>query len=203
MSESDDDTILLADGTRINTRTGRPIYDRDSGEAPGYVEVPTHLEAQRAVVNTRKRIADLPELPERMNIVAAVAAYYLFGLDEFQTSLALGCTETQVENIKMTDAFTNIVDAMTQNITQGAQDTVRGLIDRNAMSAAQRVAHLMNSQDEKVAIVAAKDMLDRAGHRPADVVEHKHTVEGGLTIQYVRKTDEEMPVINLTPEEDT
>ena len=34
---------------------------------------------------------------------------------------------------------------------------------------------------------AARDILDRSGHRPADVVEHRHRVDGGLVIEYVKR----------------
>jgi hypothetical protein len=46
----------------------------------------------------------------------------------------------------------------------------------------------------------AKDVLDRAGHRPADIIEHRHKMEGGLTIEYVEKKDD-IPTIDITPKE--
>ena len=49
-------------------------------------------------------------------------------------------------------------------------------------------------------MAAAKDVLDRAGHRPADVIEHKHSLEGGLTIEYIDHKDE-IPTIDITPNE--
>jgi hypothetical protein len=45
---------------------------------------------------------------------------------------------------------------------------------------------------------AAKDFLDRAGHRPADIVEHRHRMDGGLTIEIIRKDkDDVAPMIDM------
>ena len=54
----------------------------------------------------------------------------------------------------------------------------------------------MDSDNETTRMSAAKDVLDRAGQRPADVIEHKHKMEGGLTIEYVEKKDD-IPTINI------
>jgi hypothetical protein len=194
--------LVLADGTRINTRTGRPV--RQNGALPGYIDVPTHRDAQRQVISVRKRLADLPEVPEKMNIIAVVAAYYMFGLNEYETALAIGCTERQVTNIRMTEAFTSLIDAMTSNIVESQQDDVRTLIAGQARSAVNVMVSAMGSENEQVAVVAAKDILDRAGHRPVDVVEHRHRVEGGLTIEYVKKGgDDGMPTLELDAEDMT
>jgi hypothetical protein len=194
--------LVLADGTRINTRTGRPV--RQNGALPGYIDVPTHRDAQRQVISVRKRLADLPEVPEKMNIIAVVAAYYMFGLNEYETALAIGCTERQVTNIRMTEAFTSLIDAMTSNIVESQQDDVRTLIAGQARSAVNVMVSAMSSENGQVAVVAAKDILDRAGHRPVDVVEHRHRVEGGLTIEYVKKGgDDGMPTLELDAEDIT
>lgn len=196
---NDDGTITLADGTVISMTTGRPVRDRN-GVAPGYVAVPTNTEAVREVTRARRRIADLPDTPERMNIISCVASYYLFGLSDFEIAHALNVTEQQVGNIKTTDAFNKLIEAMTESIVEGGKDDVRMLIEQNARNAVQNIVTLMSSDDEKVAVVAAKDILDRAGHRPSDVVEHRHRIEGGLTIEYVRKNaDDAMPVLTLEP----
>lgn len=198
-----DGELTLADGTRINMRTGRPI--RNGGALPGYVEVPTHDEARRHVMSVRKRISDLPDVPERMNIIAVVAAYYMFGLDEYETALAIGCTEKQVANIRMTEAFTSLIETMSNNIVESGQDDVRNMIAGHARSAVNTMVNAMMSENEQVSVVAAKDILDRAGHRPADVVEHRHKIEGGLTIEYVKKggDDDKLPMLDLQAEDVT
>jgi len=56
----------------------------------------------------------------------------------------------------------------------------------------------MSESDAKNALKAAQDILDRAGHRPADIVMHQHKVEGGLKIEYIsRKIDTVLPVVEI------
>ena len=199
----DDNVITLNDGTRISTRTGRPVRDNARAAPPGYVAVPSHSEAVRDIVKVRRRLADLPDIPSRMNVIGAVAAYHLFGLDDYEIAHALNCTERQVGNIKMTEAFGDLLSVMGQNIVETQQEDVRSLINLHARDAVTALTDALTSENEAVAVVAAKDILDRAGHRPVDVVEHRLRVEGGLTIEYVQKggTPEEMPVIDMQVED--
>jgi hypothetical protein len=203
MSDDSEGVITLHDGTRISTRTGRPVRDNPQRPPPGYIALPSNAEAVREVTRVRKRLADLPDIPSRMNVIGAVAAYHLFGLDAHEIAFAIGATERQVGNLMMTDAYNALVTSMQQNIVETQQEDVRALIAANARDAVHTVVTAMRSENEQVAVVAAKDILDRAGHRPADVVEHRHRIEGGLTIEYVRKGehDDDLPVIDMNVED--
>ena len=77
------------------------------------------------------------------------------------------------------------------------QNDVRGIFDKYAKNAAAELISQMNSKNEVARSMAAKDVLDRAGHRPADIVEHKHKVEGGLTIEYIKKDSIEPVTIDM------
>lgn len=192
-------TITLADGTVINTQTGRP-----QGLA-GFTVVPTNQEAVSEITRVRKRLADLPDIPQgQMNITAVICSYYMFGLEDHEIAHACGITVNQVENIKMTAAFDDLVSALRQNIVEGQQGDVRELISQHARTAASAMVNELSSPNSQARIVAAKDILDRAGHRPADVVEHRHKIEGGLTIEYVKKGGEiDLPTLDITAEDVT
>lgn len=191
--------ITLADGTRISTATGRPL-GRPQSEF-----VPTHSEAVQELTRVRKRLADLPVAPKNMHPIALVVAYYLFGLEDFEIAIATGLTENQISNMRMTEAFQSMHDTLIRNLLEAQTNSVRDYIDRHAHNAAERMIELMRSESEQVSLTASKDVLDRSGHRPVDVVEHKHTVEGGLRIEYVRRASyEDLPTIDgiIVPEED-
>ena len=75
-------------------------------------------------------------------------------------------------------------------------EDVRTLFVQGSRNAASRMVGLMNSESESIQIAAAKDILDRAGQRPADVVEHRHRMENSLRIEVVKKDSlEDIPVI--------
>jgi hypothetical protein len=49
-------------------------------------------------------------------------------------------------------------------------------------------------------MAAARDILDRSGHRPSDVVEHRHRMDGGLVIEIVRRDGAVVPTIEMDRE---
>ena len=80
--------------------------------------------------------------------------------------------------------------------------SVRDMFVDHSRSAANIVVNTMNNPEIGIntRMSAANNVLDRAGHRPVDVVEHRHRVEGGLKIEYVKKEDQNIPTIDITPE---
>ena len=183
--------LILADGTKINPDDGTVIED-----APAtLVEVPNHSEAVQLVTNTRRRIADLPDIPQRMHVVGAILAYRLFGLDDQEIALATGMTEVQVGRIIMSDAYTSLHEKAVSGILQAESDSVRQLFNQGSRDAARNVINLARGNNA-LGFRAAKDVLDRAGMRPADVVEHKHRLEGELHIVHIRReANAEIPII--------
>lgn len=186
-------TMTLADGTVIDMVTGRPLRQSQM------IEIPTHQEAVRELTRVRKRVHDLPEPPEKMNAISLVAMYHLFGLSDNDIAYVTGLTEQQVGNIRVLEAFGEIIEAATQNLLAEDTDKVRDLIAANATGAVRTLVDALQSQDEKVSLVAAKDILDRSGHRPADVVEHRHKIDGGLTIEYIKRDPgNDIPALDVT-----
>ena len=77
-------------------------------------------------------------------------------------------------------------------------DVVRELLAKNAKNAATVVVEAMQNGSRADRVAAAKDILDRSGHRPADVVEHRHRVDGGLIIEIVKRdTGVQVPTIEM------
>ena len=59
----------------------------------------------------------------------------------------------------------------------------------------------LQGKSQEVQKSAAKDILDRAGHRPVDVSEQRIRVDGGLRIEYIQKS-KDIPTIDITPNQD-
>lgn len=185
--------LLLADGTKIDPITGEVLKDAP----PKMVEVPSATEAVKLVTATRRRIADLPDIPKRMHVVGAVLSYRLFGFDDHEIALATGMTVDQVGRIIMSDAYTTLHDKVVQGILSAEADSVRNIFTQGARDAARNVA-TMAKRDDALGFRAAQDVLDRAGMRPVDVVEHRHRMDGELHIVHIRRTDnEKLPEIDL------
>lgn len=195
----DNEPLVLADGTEIDPSSGSVIKK----DAPKLVSIPAPGEAQRIVARTRKSVAELPLPPQQLSGVALVAFYTLFGLHDQDIAIALDSKLTieQIETIRTLDAYSDFMQTAKENIVNTQQDTVRELFQKHADAAATKVINLAASDNDVLAFKASQDVLDRAGHRPADVIEHRHKMEDALHI-VVTKRDEgiQVPMIDVTPE---
>jgi hypothetical protein len=189
------DVIHLADGNILlpNNKVVTPEqYARMTAKV---VEVPSHSEAQKLVMTTRRRLADLPAVPKTLNVINAVLAYEMFGLSKSEIALALNTTVEQVEAIQALPAYTEMFSAIKDSVIEAQRETVQGLLVNHAHDAATVIVEELSGDNPDRAMAAARDILDRTGHRPADRVEHMHRVTGGLRIEFVKQ--ETMPVIDL------
>lgn len=191
--------LKLADG-RLVYPDGRIVDPSDARNA--LIDVPTNREATRLVVEARKKLADLPDVPKTMNTVSVVLSYTLFGLADVEIALATGMTETQIGIVKMHDAYTQMHDAVITSIISTESNDVRSLFEQHSRRAVNTMLSVLdNSKSEVNKIVVARDLLDRAGHRPADVVEHRHKMDGGLTIEIITRDKNAIPTIELEVED--
>lgn len=189
--------LKLADG-RLVFPNGNIVDPSDAEEPTEYVEVPTNREATQLVVAARRKLSDLPDVPRTMNTISVVLSYSLFGLDNTEIALALGVSEQQVGVIKTHDAYTQMHDTVVGSIIASESDDVRQLFVKHSRKAVTTMLEVLSkSKSEANKIVVARDFLDRAGHRPADVVEHRHKLEGGLVIEYITRDTKPVPVIEL------
>lgn len=191
--------LVLADGTKIDPATGKVIKDN----VRKFVEVPNGRAAQAAVTKVKRKLVDMPAPPQQMNALSVVLTYTMAGLSDADIAIATGLSTEQVERMRSLEAYSQLHELVTKAIVEQDADNVRTLFAANASRAANRMLELADSENEAVAIRATADILDRAGHRPADVVEHRHAMEGGLTIRVIKQDNtQQVPVIDLNPEEE-
>ncbi len=195
---SPSEPLRLADGSLVYPG-GRVATAGDSSASPpvGFVEIPTHREAQRVIAGTRRKLADLPEVPKTMNAVGAILAYTLFGMDDEEIAIATKLTIEQIGRLKMGDAYSQMHEAIVRTIVYSETDVVRDMLAKNARNAAATMVEALQAGNRSDRMAAARDILDRSGHRPADIIEHRHRVDGGLVIEYIKRGSEEVPVIDM------
>ena len=191
--------LVLADGTSIDPTTGESIEKDDD-----IIEVPTHSEAQNIVTTARRRLADIPTPPKRMNTIGVICFYELMGIMPFEIAYALNMTETQVKNIQSNAEYTQMRSDIVKGILQAESTDLQDQFVKASRKAFDRVYRIATkSGDEKHALAASRDILDRGGFRPADVIDHRHSMAGGLQIEYVNKdVSSAFPTIDITPNDD-
>lgn len=198
--------MLASPSAPLKLADGRLVYPNgeivDPSEARNeFVEVPTNREATQLVVAARRKLADLPDIPRTMNTISVVLSYSLFGLSDEEIAIATGLTELQVGTIKMNDAYAQMRDTVVGSIIASESDDVRQMFVTNSRLATNTLLSVLHrSKSEVNKISVARDILDRAGHRPADVVEHRHRLDGGLTIEIITRDNKSMPTIDLEVE---
>lgn len=148
-------------------------------------------------VRVSRKISDLPDTPRVMNAIAVIMGYTLFGLDDESIAEAVKLKPDQVIRIKKSDPYTQMYDAVVRSVMDAETDVVREFISRNAKNAASVMVEALGAGNRADRMAAARDILDRSGHRPADVVEHRHSIDGGLVIEYVKRSDEKVPTIDM------
>tara|TARA_R100001082_G_scaffold79814_1_gene47106 strand:- start:7733 stop:8335 length:603 start_codon:yes stop_codon:yes gene_type:complete len=188
--------LVLADGTKINPIDGNVVTDISEA----VIEVPNTQDIKREITASRKRVSDLPVPPEQMNTISVILSYSLFGISDDDISNVISLPLDQIEKIKKSDAYEELQSQLIKNIVESDLSDVRGMFVQQSHGAAQVMFSAMNNEEHGIVtrMAAAKDVLDRAGQRPVDVVEHRHKMEGGLTIEYVEKKDD-IPTIDITP----
>lgn len=194
-----DAPLRLADGRIV--RPDGSVGDENDAPRSTLVEIPSGPEAQRIVTAARRKLSELPEVPRTMNAISVVLSYTLFGLDDEEIAIATGLSVDQIGRIKVGDPYTQMHEAVVRTVLDSETNVVRELFIKNARNAAQVVVRAMEEGTRSDRMAAARDVLDRSGHRPADVVEHRHRMDGGLVIEIVRRDAAQMPVIEMEPEQ--
>ena len=186
--------LRLADGRLVY-----PEGETSTGPEPNSVavEIPSADDAVRIVTAARRKLSELPEVPRTMNAVSVILSYSLFGLDDEEIAIATGLTVEQIGRIKLGDAYTQMHDAVIRTVLESETNVVRELFVKKARDAAQVVVRAMQEGSRADRLAAAKDILDRSGHRPSDVVEHRHRMDGGLVIEIVKRDGAQVPTIDM------
>ena len=185
--------LTLADGTQICPQSGKPIMDE---QEEVYTEVPNYADTQRQIVAARTRVADFPLPPSQMTSIGIILFYSMLGVSDDEISSLTGLGHDQIGRMRVSDSYIEIQKQFLDSIVNNDMEDVRTLFVQGSRNAASRMVGLMNSESESIQIAAAKDILDRAGQRPADVVEHRPRMENSLRIEVVKKDSlEDIPVI--------
>lgn len=158
------------------------------------IEIDAPGKQQLAGVRVKRSLADMPVPAKQLNVLSVVCLYSLIGLSESDIATALNMSVEQVGRVKMLDAYTTVYDYTVKSIIDEEADDIRSLFAANAKGAARRMVELATeAENEGVKYKANADLLDRAGHRPADVVQIQGQLDQTLRVVYVE--DEKVGVV--------
>lgn len=152
-------------------------------------KIKTNQQLQEEDARIRRKIDELPIQNGKMNTISVVLSYYLFGLSVNDISIITKLSTEQIQNIIMLPAFNEMLDKVTQSIIENDTDNVREFIAKQTKKAADKIVQIMETAPAKYSLAAAQDILDRGGHRPIDVIEHRNKMDGELRIVHITKDE--------------
>lgn len=197
MSDRDDDTpqyMRLGDGTLIDTKSGKRVVDtainRAFSDKPETSLIKPARKGPAFDGAKRRFLDDLPVTPNQSRAVALVSSFMVFGLSVTDIAFILNTDENTVEAVIQSEAYTKFLDAMLQNIREHDQDKIRKKLNAAAEDAANRITALAKeSKDEKVALAASRDVLDRVTSGAADRNNSGGASPSSLTIRIIDDRD--------------
>lgn len=172
--------LTLADGTKIDPRTGRKVSADTT-----VVEVPRHSEARKIVTETRRTIADLPDLPKTMTPINVVLTYELFGMSVEQIAVATQLPIEQINSIRQHDAYEKMREAVVENLVASSTDQVTQILRDGKLRAARKMVQLVDNPDEDVALRASSAVMTHAKE-----TETRKSDDDQLVIVMKRKNDQ-------------
>lgn len=204
--------LPLANGLVIDVKTGQALLPSTSPEA--VIQQQTKHKKQTpvdAVVRGRDRnnrpvrrgLVDLPADTKAVTTAGVVWLYFTLGINDAEIADATGLKLSQVDMIKGLQLFTQLDHLVKDNLAQLQTHDVQKRIDNMAAGALDKLEDLVEDEETKPATKSRilMNMLDRGGYSPKQVLEHRHSLEGGLTIRHIREIAQpkQMPTIDVTP----
>jgi hypothetical protein len=163
-SDADEPVLILANGKRVMP-DGRVINEVvvPKPAAQFTTEVQSGRAATRTLAKMHRKLSDLPDLPQKMNPIAAILAYSAIGLSDADIATALGASEEQVKVLKASELFTQLNEMFDRTVFEDARRNARHIVANASNKAAERMVAAIDSTDESVAVVASREIMKTAG----------------------------------------
>jgi hypothetical protein len=186
--------LVLPDGTQVfdGGLTLKP------GETPSNIatfgrEVKSGRQAVQVLERMHRKLGDLPDLPIKMNPIAAIITYTAVGLEDADIAEALGATEAQVATIKDSEAYKQLEQMFDRTVFEDERRNAKHIVAKAASRAAQTMVALVDSEREDIALTAARDVMKVAGINTEEDTSRR---QGALRIVVTKsgQKDEELTV---------
>lgn len=172
-------TIIMADGTE---------YREKKVSQPAVTTTRVIQNGRAAAATLEKMHRKLGDLPEgdtkQLNAIAAILTYTQVGLSDDDIAVALGTHRDMVSGIKDLDAYRQLESMFDANVFDDAKRTASHILARASGTAANTLVAAVESPNEQVAVVAAKEVLRMNGISSETQSAEK---KSGLNIKIVRK----------------
>lgn len=161
------------------------------------IEVPSNSKAQRLVASTKRKLADLPAIPEHLNTFAVLLVYTASGLSDNEIAFTLGATPSQLAKMREHRAYKQLEQHMVEAVSLQSKTEVASILANKEVAAAEKLGDLLDSDDHRIALQAANSVLDRRGHTAKQQVDPAQEMRATFRIEVVDKRHDATPIIDL------
>lgn len=187
--QSQDVKLTLPDGTMI-LANGKAIKPKEveSDVAKVGREISSGRNAVRTLERMHRKLGDLPDLPNKMNPIAAIITYSAVGLHDQDIAQALGASVEQIAIIKDSEAYKQLESMFDQTVFEDERRNAKHIVSRASSTAASKMVELVDSNDENIALTASRDVLKLSG---ITTEEESSKRQGALKIVITRKGEKD------------
>lgn len=149
-------------------------------------EIQNGKAARKTLERVHRKLGDLPEGDiKQMNAVAAILMYTQIGLANDDIATALGTHTDHVTAIKELDLYRQLSDMFDTNLFEDAKRSASHILAKASANAADKMVESIDSPNEQVAVVAAREVLKMNGVSTENASNKSN--KSGLNIRIIRK----------------
>jgi len=195
LSDVDNDVVLvLADGSEVlKNGAVRKKQLVPQAAARFHQEVESGRKAAQTLQRMSRKLGDLPDIPEKMNPIAAVLLYNAIGLSNADIATALGASESQIEQLKASELYAQLFDLFDKSVFEDAKRNARHIIAKATDKAATRLVDALDSDDVGTRLAASDRVLK---YGAVSLEQETNRLPGGLKI-VIEKADASTDRITL------
>ncbi len=182
----DNVALVLADGKMV-LRDGRVVTELPKQAVMISKEIESGRAASRTLQRMHRKLGDLPDIPQKMNPVAAVILYTCIGLQDADIATALSATEAQIATIKESELYGQLFKLFDRTVFEDAKQNARHIIARASDKAATVMVDALESKDPLIKLSASREVMKLGG---ISLEEKNERTISGLHIRITRKEDE-------------
>jgi hypothetical protein len=182
----DNVALVLADGKMV-LRDGRVVSEVPKSAALVSREIESGRAASRTLQRMHRKLGDLPDIPQKMNPVAAVILYTCIGLNDEDIATALQATPAQIATIKDSELYGQLFKLFDRTVFEDAKQNARHIIAKATDHAAEVMVNALDSDDPLIKLSASREVMKLGG---VSLEEKNERAISGLHIRITRKEDE-------------
>lgn len=178
--------LILANGDEV-LRDGK-IRKRQLVPQPAArfsQEIESGRKAAATLSRIHRKLGDLPDIPEKMNPIAAILLYHAIGLSDEDIAQALGASEDQIQRLKSSELYAQLFDLFDKSVFEDTKRNARHIIAKASDKAATRIVEALDSDAVGIRLKAAEHITRLGG---ISLEQENNRLPGGLKI-VVEKAD--------------